>query len=66
MCIIDGAPQVTDLDRSSIVAADIIVIPVQPSAFDIRATEEIVDLIAEANQLKNIQSCFVLNRVTKR
>lgn len=64
--IIDGAPRVTDLARSAIVASDIIVIPVQPSAFDIWATEEIVDLIAEANQLKNIQSCFVLNRVTKR
>ena len=61
--IIDGPPRVTDLARSAIMASDIVVIPVQPSPYDIWAAEEVVKLITEARVYKeNIKSVFVVNR----
>ena len=61
--IIDGPPRVTDLARSAIMASDIVVIPVQPSPYDIWAAEEVVKLIDEARIYKeNIKSVFVVNR----
>ena len=61
--VIDGPPRVTDLARSAIMAADIVVIPVQPSPYDIWAAEEVVKLIEEARIYKeNIKSVFVINR----
>lgn len=61
--MIDGPPRVTDLARSAIMAADIVVIPVQPSPYDIWAAEEVVKLIEEARIYKeNIKSTFVINR----
>ena len=41
--IIDGAPQAADLAISAIKASDIIIIPVQPSPYDIWATSDLVD-----------------------
>jgi len=61
--LIDGPPRVTDLARSSIMASDIVLIPVQPSPYDVWAAEEIVKLIDEARVYKeNIKSVFVINR----
>lgn len=61
--VIDGPPRVTDLARSAIMAADCVVIPVQPSPYDIWAAEEVVKLIDEARVYKeNIKSVFVVNR----
>jgi chromosome partitioning protein len=61
--IIDGPPRVTDLARSAIMAADCVVIPVQPSPYDIWAADEVVKLIEEAKIYKeNIKSVFVVNR----
>lgn len=61
--IIDGPPRVTDLARSAIMASDIVVIPVQPSPYDIWAAEEVVKLIEEARIYKDsIKSVFVVNR----
>ena len=61
--VIDGPPRVTDLARSAIMASDVVVIPVQPSPYDIWAAEEVVKLIAEARVYKeNIKSVFVVNR----
>jgi len=61
--LIDGPPRVTDLARSSIMASDLVLIPVQPSPYDVWAAEEIVKLIDEARIYKeNIKSVFVINR----
>lgn len=61
--IIDGPPRVTDLARSAIMAADLVLIPVQPSPYDIWAAEEVVRLIEEAHVFKeNLKSVFVVNR----
>lgn len=61
--IIDGAPRVTDLARSCIMASDLVLIPVQPSPYDIWASQEIVDLIKEAAAYKpELQAAFIINR----
>lgn len=61
--IIDGPPRVTDLARSAIMASDVVVIPVQPSPYDVWAADEVVKLIDEARVYKeDLKSCFVVNR----
>jgi len=61
--IIDGPPRVTDLARSAIMAADLVLIPVQPSPYDVWAAQEVVTLIHEARIYKEtLKSVFVVNR----
>ncbi|MDA8375635.1 MAG: AAA family ATPase [Planctomycetia bacterium] len=61
--IIDGPPRVTDLARSAIMASDLVLIPVQPSPYDIWAAGEVVKLLDEARVYKeNLKSVFVVNR----
>jgi len=61
--IIDGPPRVTALARSAILAADLVLIPVQPSPYDIWASNEIVSLITEAKLFKpTLKAAFVINR----
>jgi chromosome partitioning protein len=61
--IIDGPPRVYDVARSAILASDLVLIPVQPSPYDVWAAKEIVDLINEASSFKeNLKSAFVINR----
>lgn len=61
--VIDGPPRVTDLARSAIMAADVVLIPVQPSPYDIWAAEEVVKLIEEARVYKErLKAVFVVNR----
>ncbi len=61
--VIDGPPRVTDLARSAIMAADVVLIPVQPSPYDVWAADEVVKLIEEARVYKdNLKAAFVVNR----
>lgn len=61
--VIDGAPRVNDLGRAAILASDLVLIPVQPSPYDVWAAEETVELIREARQYKpNLKGAFVINR----
>ena len=61
--IIDGPPRVTDLARSAIMASDVVLIPVQPSPYDIWAADEVVKLVQEATVYKDgLKSAFVVNR----
>ena len=61
--VIDGPPRVTDLARSVIMACDLVLVPVQPSPYDIWAASEVVDLVKEAGIYKqNQKSVFVVNR----
>jgi len=61
--IIDGPPRVTDLARSAIMASDLVLIPVQPSPYDVWAADEVVKLIDEARVYKEkLKNCFVVNR----
>ena len=61
--LIDGPPRVTDLARSAIVAADLVLVPVQPSPYDVWAAKEVIDLIKEASIFReSLKSVFVVNR----
>jgi chromosome partitioning protein len=61
--VIDGPPRVYDVARSAIMASDLILIPVQPSPYDVWAAKDIVDMIREATVYKpGLKSAFVINR----
>lgn len=61
--IIDGPPRVEELARAAIMASDIVVIPVQPSPYDIWASDEVIKLIDEARIYKpDLEATFVINR----
>ena len=61
--VIDTPPRVSALARSAILAADLVLIPVQPSSYDVWAAAETVKLIEEAQQFKpDIKAAFVINR----
>ena len=61
--IIDGPPRVNELARAAIMAADVVLVPVQPSPYDVWAAKEITDLLSEATAFKpNQKSAFVINR----
>ena len=61
--VIDGAPRVNDLGRAAILASDLVLIPVQPSPFDVWAADDTVQLVLEAQQFKpSIRAAFAINR----
>lgn len=65
--LIDGAPRVNELGRSAILASDFVLIPVQPSPYDVWAAADTVQLIREARQFKpGIRAAFVINRKIPR
>ena len=65
--VIDGPPRVAGLMRSALLAADIVLIPVQPSPFDGWASAEILRLIEEARIFRpQLVVRFVLNRCPAR
>jgi chromosome partitioning protein len=62
--VIDGPPRVNDLSRSAIAASDLVLIPVQPSPFDVWAAQEIIDIVNQCLVLKpNLLTRFVINRL---
>jgi chromosome partitioning protein len=61
--VIDGPPRVYNVAKSAIAAADTVVIPVQPSPYDVWAAKEIVDLITEVRVIKaDLKAVFAVNR----
>lgn len=61
--VIDGAPRVNELARAAIMASDLVLIPVQPSPFDVWAASETVQLIRDARIYReNLRAAFVINR----
>ena len=61
--VVDGPPRVHELAKSIILAADLVLIPVQPSPPDVWATSETVDLINEGRVFKeSLQAAITINR----
>ena len=61
--VIDGAPRVNELARAAILASDLVLIPLQPSPFDIWASADTVQLVREARQYRpQIRAAFLINR----
>lgn len=65
--VIDGAPQAADLAVSAIKAASFILIPVQPSPYDIWATADLVELVKQRIDVTDgkLQAAFVVSRAIK-
>ncbi|MEY9880647.1 ParA family partition ATPase [Bradyrhizobium sp. USDA 329] len=65
--VIDGPPRVAGLMRSALLAADLVLIPVQPSPFDGWASAEVLALLREARIYRpQLAARFVLNRCDAR
>lgn len=65
--VIDGPPRVAGLMRSALLAADLVLIPVQPSPLDGWASAEMLALLAEARIYRpQLAARFVLNRCGAR
>ena len=64
VCTIDRAPRMEVMATSAIKAAHLVLIPVQPSAADIRAAEDIIDLVAARRSVTEgrPQTAFVVSR----
>jgi chromosome partitioning protein len=61
--VIDGPPRVSEVTRSAALASDLILIPVQPSPYDVWAVKDIIELVREATAFKeNLKSVFVVSR----
>lgn len=65
--IIDGAPQIHDMAVSAVKASDFVLIPVQPSPYDVWATAALVELIKTRIDITDgkLQAAFVLSRAIK-
>ena len=65
--VIDGPPRVAGLMRSALLAADLVLIPAQPSPFDGWASAEMLKLLDEARIFRpQLVARFVLNRCAAR
>ena len=65
--VIDGPPRVAGLMRSALLAADLVLIPVQPSPLDGWASAEMLALLSEARVYRSeLAARFVLNRCGAR
>lgn len=65
--VIDGAPQIQKLSLAALRVSDLVLIPVQPSPYDVWATQELVDLIQNHQQvnLGRPEATFVISRCIK-
>lgn len=66
--ILDGSPQLADLADSTMLASDIVIIPIKPSILDFRSTEEFILRYRRIKSLKESQgfrsnAYFVINDV---
>lgn len=61
--IIDGAPSVQELAVAAIKNSDLVLVPVQPSPYDIWATESLVELIKARQEVgSKLKAGFVISR----
>lgn len=62
--LIDGAPQLAEMAVSAIKCADVVLIPVQPSPYDIWAAEDLVEVIKTRQQVTNgkPKAAFIISR----
>jgi chromosome partitioning protein len=65
--IIDGVPRVSPLTVCAIKASDVVLIPVQPSPYDVWATEDLVRLVKERIDITEgkLKAAFVVCRQIK-
>ncbi|KXP09179.1 ParA family partition ATPase, partial [Tsukamurella pseudospumae] len=61
--VIDNPARATDIPRSNLLAADVVVVPLQPSPADLWATADVLTLLSEASAFKeNLKIVFLVSR----
>ena len=65
--IIDGAPQIAKMSAAAVKAANLVLIPVQPSPYDIWACADLVDIITARQEVTDGQplAYFIISRAIK-
>ena len=65
--VIDGAPQIAKLSAAAVRASDVILIPVQPSPYDIWACADLVDIVEARQEVTGgpPKAAFILSRSIK-
>ena len=65
--VLDTPPRTSKLTGSAIVSSDLVLIPVQPSSYDVWAAAETVELVEKTQAIKpELKAAFVVNRVIGR
>jgi chromosome partitioning protein len=67
LIVIDGAPQAADLAISAIKSSHLVLIPVQPSPYDIWAASDLVELVKQRIEMTDgrLKAAFVVSRAIK-
>jgi len=61
--VVDGPPRAEKIDRSAIMAADFVLLPVQPSSADVWAAETTIKVVEEARTFRpDLAAALVVNR----
>lgn len=62
--IIDGAPQLSNMAVKTVMCSDVVLIPVQPSPYDIWASNDIVELVKARRDITDgkLKAAFVVSR----
>ncbi|MGV2830736.1 ParA family partition ATPase [Myxosarcina sp. GI1(2024)] len=65
--IIDGAPQIAKMSAAAVKAANLVLIPVQPSPYDIWACADLVDIIQARQEVTDGKplAYFIISRAIK-
>ena len=72
LVIIDGVPQLSEVAERTIIASDVILIPISPSIYDFRAFESFLEKLEQVNEnrvaygIGKVKSFVVMNRVNER
>lgn len=64
--VIDGAPQIARLSAAAVKASDIVIVPVQPSPYDIWACADLIEIIKSRQEISSdLIAAFLINRAIK-
>lgn len=61
--VIDGPGKISDIPRSALMASNVVLIPVQPSPYDVWSSVDIINILKEAQSYgASVRAAFVVNR----
>ena len=69
---IDCTPQLSELAERTVLASDILIIPISPSIYDLRAFENFYEKVQQINQvredqgLKGVKTTIIVNRIAEK
>ena len=70
--MIDGTPQISELAERTVLASDMLIIPISPSIYDLRAFEsfyekvEQINLVREEQDLRRVSVFVIINRISEK